>query len=484
MQALSAPVHDPVPPGWETGTIVILPSLSFPVAELAKIKGVMHYEERLLWTLLLLERPDVRLVYLSSMPVEPSIVEYYLSFLPDPADARRRLHLQAVGEAGVRPLTDKLLDRPELLRAIRDVLPDDGSAVVVPFNVAGGEWRVAAALGATLDGPRPELAPLGFKTGARRAARRAGVQVPDGEEDLRSLDAVTRALLHLRRRRPEATSAVVKLNNGFSGQGNALIELVGADEDVPVQRWPTTFCAAGESWPTFAAKVADEGAIAEEVVPDLVASPSVQLRASTGGSLQVVSTHDQVLGGPGGQVYLGCRFPADATYRSAIRDAGIAVGQVLADEGVVGPFGIDFLVGAGSDGPRVYLSEINLRMGGTTHPFWLARLATAGRYDPALGQLVTPAGPRGYVATDNLTTPALAGCSPATVIEAVRDAGLALERGSTRGVTLHLLGALYPFGKMGVTCIAPTLEEADALFVEVNALLSSPLVAGSVPQRP
>ncbi len=276
--------------------------------------------------------------------------------------------------------------------------------------------------------------------------------------------------------------AVVKLNNGFSGQGNALIELAGADESAPLQSWPTTFCAAGESWPTFAAKVADEGAIAEEVVPDLVASPSVQLRIDPGGSLQVVSTHDQVLGGPGGQVYLGCRFPADATYRSAIRDAGVAVGQVLADQGVVGPFGIDFLVAAGPDGPRVYLSEINLRMGGTTHPFWLARLATAGRYDPGTGQLITPAGPRRYVATDNLTSPALVGSSPAAVIEAVRAAGLAFDASTGSGVTLHLLGALCAYGKMGVTCIAPTLEEADGLFAEVSALLSSPCMGASTPR--
>lgn len=470
MQAVPGPNEDPVPPGWETGTIVVLPSLSFPVSELTKIKGVVHYEQRLLCTLLLLDRPDVRIVYLTSMPVDPAIIDYYLGFLADPPAGRSRLQLVAVGEDGPRPLTDKLLERPDVVDAVRALLPGDGTAAVLPFNVTAREWELASALGAPVDGPRPDLVVLGHKTGARRAAMRAGVDVAWGEEDLRSLDEITGALQRLRRRRPGATTAVVKLNNGFSGQGNVLIDLAGPCTGT-VDHWPTTFCAAGESWPSFAAKVAAEGAIAEEVVDDLVASPSVQLRIGPGGGLQVVSTHDQVLGGPGGHVYLGCRFPADASYRAAIQEAAVAVGRVLAGDGVVGPFGIDFLVAAGPGGPSVYLSEINLRMGGTTHPFWMARLATAGRYDQASGELLTPTGPRCYVATDNLTLPALSGRSPAETVDAVRTAGLAYDRASASGVTLHLLGAVPTFGKLGSVCIAPTLEEADALFARLTAAL-------------
>ena len=473
MQPVSLPEHDPVPPAWETGTIVILPSLSFPVSELAKIKGIGHYEERLLCTLLLLDRPDVRIVYLTSMPVDPAIVDYHLGFLADPDDARRRLHLVAVGEASPRPLTDKLLARPGVLAKVRSLLPEDGSATLLPFNVAGGEWGLAAALGATLDGPRPDLVAWGYKSGARRAARQAGVAIPDGEEDLGSPEALGQALERLRHRRARATTAVAKLNNGFSGQGNALIELGGAPSGAPVEGWPTTFCAAGEGWSTYSAKVAAEGAIVEEVLTELVASPSVQLRIGAGGSLRVVSTHDQVLGGPGGQVYLGCRFPADIAYRPAIADAALAVGKVLAENGVVGPFGIDFLVTAGPDGPRVALSEINLRMGGTTHPFWMARLATKGRYDSGTGELLTDQGPRCYVATDNLTAPALAGCAPEEAIAAVAAAGLSFDARTRSGVTLHLLGALPDHAKMGITCIAPSLDEAEALAAEMATLAAT-----------
>ncbi|MGH9180965.1 MAG: peptide ligase PGM1-related protein, partial [Acidimicrobiales bacterium] len=51
----------------EAGTFVVLPSATFPVAELRKITGIGFYEERMLFTTLYLRRPGVRLVYLTSV---------------------------------------------------------------------------------------------------------------------------------------------------------------------------------------------------------------------------------------------------------------------------------------------------------------------------------------------------------------------------------------------------------------------------------
>ncbi|CAN5137574.1 peptide ligase PGM1-related protein [soil metagenome] len=461
--------QDPVPLSWERGTMVVLPSLSFPVSELIKITGIDHYEERLLCTILLLDQPGVRIVYLTSQPVDPAIIDYHLGFLADPAAARSRLHLVSAGEAGPRPLTRKLLDRPEVLARVRQLLPGDGSATLLPFNVTSGEEELAAALDLPLDGPPLDRVALGSKTGARRVARRAGVAVLAGEEALYSVEEVAAAIERLRLR-GEAASAVVKLNDGFSGQGNALVDLSGPSEFLSES---TAFCAAGESWSSFGPKIAAEGAIVEELLGSPLASPSVQLRIAPGGEVRVVSTHDQILGGPGGQVYQGCRFPAHASYRSAVTRAALAVGNVLAEKGVVGPLGIDFLV-AGTDGElEISLSEINLRMGGTTHPFWMARLATAGHYAPDRGELVVGGRPRCYVATDNLKLPSLVGCTPAAIVEAVERAGLAFDRATGAGVTLHLLGALARHGKVGATCIAENLVGAEGCFAELTAVLAN-----------
>ena len=450
----------------ETGTILALPSATFPVAELCKITAIQHYEERMLFVVLLLRRPRLRVVYATSLPIDPDIVDYYLGFLPDPEDARRRLRLVAVGDDGPQPLTEKLLERPDVVEQLRGAVEDPDSAYVLPFNVTAAEQQLSDALGLPVYGPHPRLAQLGSKSGGRRVARQAGVAVLPGAEDLRSLEAVEGAIAAIKAVSPQAEAVVIKLNDGFSGQGNAIVELSGPTS--PLAESHTTFCAGEESWPSFAAKIAQGGAIVEQLIrPEAMASPSVQLRISPVGTVEVVSTHDQILGGPDNQVYLGCRFPAHWDYRLAIQEAGVRVGRVLADDGVIGSFGIDFIIDRSDGEARIYLSEINLRMGGTTHPFWMARLATGGVYDTLTGELVADGKPKSYVATDNLKSEHLAGRRPGDLIRDIGKAGLAYDAGARTGATLHLLGALPGFGKMGVTCIADSPEAADKLYQEL-----------------
>src|SRR4029453_9679566 len=138
------PASDPLDLG--QGTVGVLPSLSFPPAELRKIVGIGYYEERLLFLLLLLRRPQVKVVYLTSMPVEEAGVDYYLSFLPDPAGARSRLHMLAAGDPAPRSLTAKLLDRPGLLDRVRELCEGPGGAFVQPFNVTASEQELAEGL--------------------------------------------------------------------------------------------------------------------------------------------------------------------------------------------------------------------------------------------------------------------------------------------------------------------------------------------------
>jgi len=201
-------------------------------------------------------------------------------------------------------------------------------------------------------------------------------------------------------------------------------------------------------------------------------SPSVQLRILPGGTPLVVSTHSQVLGGPNRQVYLGCRFPADASYRGQIRTAAERVGRVLAARGVIGYFGVDFFVVPEGTRQQVYLAEINLRVGGTTHPFGMASLVTDGVYDHAGGHLVAGGRAKSYLATDNLKSATLAGRQPQEVIDRVARLGLAYDRRRRTGATLHLLGALREYGKMGVTCIGDSEDEARQVYREVVAALA------------
>ena len=84
------------------------------------------------WTQL--RQPLARMIYVTSEPIHPSVVDYYLSLVPDVPQslARRRLFTIAVGDSSARPLSGKLLERPRLIERIRSLIPDPRRAHLVP----------------------------------------------------------------------------------------------------------------------------------------------------------------------------------------------------------------------------------------------------------------------------------------------------------------------------------------------------------------
>ena len=94
------------------------------------------------------------------------------------------------------------------------------------------------------------------------------------------------------------------------------------------------------------------------------------MRALPDGTVELLSTHDQLLGGASGQKYLGCVFPADPGYAAKIAEPAMVVGRHLAQRGVLGRFAVDFVTVKDESGAWTpYAIELNLRKGGTTHPF-------------------------------------------------------------------------------------------------------------------
>jgi hypothetical protein len=279
---------------------------------------------------------------------------------------------------------------------------------------------------------------------------------------------------------PRLQRAVIKLEEGFSGEGNAIFSYDGAPSGPGRERWvrdviPTRvrFVAADERWDHYRNELARLGGIVEAFVTGTdVRSPSVQCRIDPSGATQIISTHDQILGGATGQVYLGCSFPAEESCCAGLHAAARRVTDVLASDGVVGRFGIDFVSTRICNEWVHYAIEINLRKGGTTHPFLTLQLLVDGRYDPETGRYQSRTGrPCFYVASDNLCSPAYAALTPDVVIAAAARAGLQYDHATERGVVFHLMGALPQFGKLGAVCIAPTRDGARDLFRETVELL-------------
>ncbi|MCB1035159.1 MAG: ATP-grasp domain-containing protein, partial [Acidobacteria bacterium] len=441
-------------------TVLVVPSLTLHPEELAKVAGVHHYEERMLCMLSLLRFPRTRLIFVTSRPVDPTIIDYYLHLLPGipSGHARRRLTLLACHDASNKSLTEKLLDRPRLLERIRSQLGDLNTARLSCFNVTTLERSLAVRLGIPVYGCDPALAPLGSKSGSREAFAAAGIRFPEGVENLRDMDEAREALAKLKADNRELKRAVVKLNEGFSGEGNALFSFEGAPRKGALDAWlkeelpkRLRFEAPEESFERFSQKFEEMGGVVEEFVEGVIKnSPSVQCRVNPLGQAEVISTHDQVLGGPQGQVFLGCSFPASEEYRVELKEAGLKVAQVLRDRGVLGYFGIDFVSVRMPDRWEHYAIEINLRKGGTTHPFMLLQLLTDGAYDARTGLYRMPTGQsRYYSATDNLRSESYMGLVPDDLIDLAVDHGLHFDAASQEGVVFHLIGALSEFGKLG-----------------------------------
>ena len=78
-----------------------------------------------------LRRPRVRLVVVTCLPVADEVVDYYLGLIPAAEDARARLHLLSPEDDSPRPLAQKILERPELLARLRELMPDRRDAFIV-----------------------------------------------------------------------------------------------------------------------------------------------------------------------------------------------------------------------------------------------------------------------------------------------------------------------------------------------------------------
>lgn len=470
-------------------TIVVVPSLSLDQEVLSKVTGAMHYEERLLCLLMLLRMPRANVIYISSTTIDPIIIDYYLHLLPGITGyhARERLTLLSCYDTSAIPLTEKILQRPRLIERIKKAIQPGNVAHLACFNTTGLERSLAVQLGIPIYGCDPSLVYLGTKSGSRRIFMQAGVDTPAGAENLGTYHDIVHALAGLKEMYPDLKRAVVKLNDGFSGDGNAVFRYPANLRGKAMHDWidrnlGDTLKPVADDLDTnlFLEKFVLMEGIAEAFVEgDMKASPSVQCRINPRGEIDIISTHDQVLGGDTGQVFTGAYFPADAAYRSEIAAKAKAIAVVLKNQGVLGRFSIDFISVKEKDAWKHYAIEINLRKGGTTHPFLMLQFLNDGSYNENTGIFETSSGQQFcYYASDNVQSDQYKGLTPRDLIDIAMFHGLHYDGATRKGVMFHMIGALSQFGKMGMVCIGSSREEAYSYYAKTIAVLDAETGAG------
>jgi PGM1 C-terminal domain len=466
-------------------TIVVVPSMSIDAIGSGAL--MQAYEERFLFLLLLLRQPRARLIYVTSQTILPSIIDYYLDLLPGviPSHARPRLFLIAPLDGSARPLSDKLLDRPRLIERIRSLIMDPARAHLVPFNTTSREKELALRLGIPMYGADPKFFSLGTKSGCRKIFMEENVPHPLGHENLGSKEELIEAIAQMRARKPSIKQVLVKLNEGVSGEGNAIVDLTGLppvagggdpgrqramlEERLRAMR----FELEGITYESYMKTLQErKGVVEERIMGEEFRSPSVQLRITPLGKVELLSTHDQLLGGPSGQSYLGCVFPADKGYAALITREAAKVGRRLAKEGVIGRFALDFVVVRSSGKWEPYAIEINLRKGGTTHPFLTLQFLTDGTYDPDTGIFTAPNGQQKFfVASDHVESPAYRTLTPDDLFDIVVRHNLHFGQTRQTGVVFHMMSALGELGRTGLTAVGNSRDDAKALYDRAVSVL-------------
>ncbi|MCM1982250.1 peptide ligase PGM1-related protein [Lyngbya confervoides] len=472
--------------------ILVVPSFSLDQQELQKIEGFLHYEERMLFSLIRLRNPRARLIFVTSQPLPSIVIDYYLQLLPGIpfSHARDRLLLLPIYDLSLKPLSQKILERPRLIERIKTALRPD-CAYMVCFNSTALEQELSVRLNIPLFAADPTLLQWGTKSGSRQVFRDCAIPHPDGSLLLANQEDLVLEAARLWHRNPDLKRLVVKLNEGFSGEGNAILSLLPLDQS---RQWALdqrqgyirdrlphmAFESPTETWESFQAQIQELGVIVEAFIEgETKRSPSVQGQINPDGSVEILSTHDQILGGPSGQIYLGCHFPADVAYRLMLHDYGQRIGEYLGKLGVLERYGVDFVAVAhplpsGEVHWTLDAIEINLRKGGTTHPFMTLKLLTNGDYIAESGLFLGKQGAaKYYLATDNLQRDSYRGLMPTDLMDIIAHHGLHFDTGSETGTVFHLMGCLSEFGKLGMTSIGNSPEEAQRVHQRVIQVLDA-----------
>ncbi|MBT8165752.1 MAG: hypothetical protein HKO82_12410 [Acidimicrobiia bacterium] len=461
-------------------TIVVVPSAHVDVELTAS--QLQAYEERYLFLLFLLRQPRARVIFVTGQAIHPDIIDYYLDLMPGVirSHARNRLFFLSPMEATYRALSEKLLDRPRLIDRIRGLIVDPDRAHLVPFMTTWADRELAMRLGIPMYGADPKDIHFGTKSEGRKLFARAGISHPAGAEDLHSLEDVVGATMRLLARSPDVDRVIVKHNDGVSGFGNAIVDVTGLTPDaertdaVKERICSMTLNENAGTIDDYLETLAVEGGIVEALIGgEDLPSPSVQMRITPLGAVEVLSTHDQILGGESGQVFMGSRFPANPEYSVQISRSARKVGELLAERGVIGRCAIDFIMTRTDDGWQHHAIELNLRKGGTTHPFLTLQFLTDGNYDEASGHFLAPNGQRKfYVASDHLVVEGLDRFTPQDVLDVALMEDLHFNQATQTGSVFHMLSALPTHGYVGVTSVGDSAAEAQDSYNTVVSVLT------------
>lgn len=478
-------------------TFVVVSGMNSDKFNLSQVKGLDYYEERMLFFLFLLKYKKTKIIFVTSEGFNTDLFDYYIDLISNKkkeiSDIKSRLIHVQVKNSKYLALTDKILNSKKALDTISDAIADKKTAVLRCYNPTAAERKLAVTLGIPLFGSKEKFDYVGTKSGSRKVFKLAELETIPGSGYLKNYSELVSAMARLMKDYPTYKRMVIKLDQGAAGRGNCIFETqkfleendieisIKTDTEKIAQKIHKNFkgyCRFeldNETAEHYIKEFNKIGGIVELYINGKIKySPSVQLSISTAGIPIIVSTHEQILGGVENQKYLGCAFPALTDHRKLIIREAKKVAAWMAKKGMIGHFGIDFIVvkNKPEDKPRIHPIEINLRKGGTTHPFRIAYYLTRSKYNKLDGLLYNGKTPIYYISRDFIVDERYKKLAPNELIDLVQNSKINFNKNTKQGVLVFMSGTIKEYGRFGAICISHSTEDAEIYFKKLIRLVN------------
>lgn len=289
---------------------------------------------------------------------------------------------------------------------------------------------------------------FGTKSGFRKLAKKLGLNIAAGFEEIQTPAELEKAINKLFKLGKK--EVVVKIDEGISGAGATKVTL---------KNWKNKNRREKENFlekSLFKIKQAQKnsGAVAEEWLENVVASPSVQVQVFPNKNWGVVSLHDQLLEGEE-KWYVGCQFP-QATLRGGLLKKALKGVKIfteyLISKNFSGFFGLDLII---TKDKQIYWVEANMRKPGTFYPRIIAEKLNNGSLKGI-----------SYIATD-FSISSFTGLPFSELKEKFQELLYPINS-KKEGVVLYNVGALKDSGRFDAVCIGKTNKTAKVIYLDLK----------------
>lgn len=292
----------------------------------------------------------------------------------------------------------------------------------------------------------------GTKSGFKNVAKKLKLPVAKGFGSIHSVYKLRQKIEELFKR--HILEVVVKMDEGISGAGITKIKASDyqrLSEAAKKKLLKASFLALKQIQKT-------SGAVVEEWLDNIVASPSVQIQVDDTGGWRIVSMHDQILEGSE-KWYVGCRFP-QTTLRGELLKRIIKDEEkftsYLISKGFFGFFGLDMVITKTAD---LFWVEANMRKPGTFYP----RIIAEKLNNDSLQRV-------SYIARD-FTIKKLTGIKFSELHDKLKEF-LYIRNKKQTGIFLYNTGALREVGRFDVICLGRNNAEAQEMYDRIIKKLS------------